>query len=53
MLVDILGSTDGSGKYATLKRVEEKTADSKTLNVLAADVWLTSDNEQVLSGNYR
>ena len=32
---------------------EEATANLKEISVLPADIHLTSDNEQVLSGNYR
>jgi hypothetical protein len=53
LAVDVIGATDGSGKYETLHRVEEASADAKVVNVLPADIRLTSDNEQVLSGNYR
>ena len=38
MLIDIIGATDGSGKYDTLKRVEENSANLKNVSVLPADV---------------
>ena len=42
MLIDIIGATDGSGKYDTLKRVEENSANLKNVSVLPADVWITA-----------
>ena len=53
LAVDILGSTDGSGKYDTLRKVEEQSANQKSVTVLPMDIRLTADNEQVLKGNYR
>ena len=53
LAVDVLGATDGSGKYDTITKVEEASADLKTVTVFPADVHITADNEQVLSGNYR
>ena len=50
--VDVIGATDGSGKYNTLVRVEKASADSEKVHIWPADIRITTDNEQVLSSNY-
>ena len=51
--VNILGRTDGSGKYNLLKKIEQESAKKKEVSVFPADVDICADNEQVLSKNYR
>ena len=53
LVVDITGSFDGSGKYDTLKKVIDQSADVKESFVEPADVAYVCNNEQVLTGTHR